>query len=95
MSVEDVLINDKKAKYQQQKMAFLDSLQPDDFRNGGSFNQAENIIDDLNKALRRAVTKQENAQDFIAKAAKNLFRENSAAAEGIIALANIYLDIDV
>ncbi len=92
-SVEDVLINNKKAKYQQQKMAFLDSLQPDDFRNGGSFNQAEIIIDDLNKALCRAVIKQENAQDFIAKAAKNLFREGSPAVERAINLANFYMEI--
>lgn len=92
VSVEDLLINNKKAKYRQQKMAFLDSLQPDDFRNGGSFNQAEIIIDELNKALRRAVISQENSQDFIAKAVKNLFREKSPAAERLIELLNNYLD---
>jgi hypothetical protein len=74
------------AKYRQQKMEFLDSLQPDDFRNGGSFNQAEIIIDELIEA---AITKQ-NPQEFMAKALSHLFRENSAAVKKAIEFAEIY-----
>lgn len=67
--------------YEQQKADFLDSLQPDDFRNAGSFNQVEDIIDQLNKALQRAIANKENSEEFIKKAVKNLFRENSPAVE--------------
>jgi hypothetical protein len=41
--------------YQQQKADFLDNLQPDDLRNGETFNQAEMIIDKLNEALYQTV----------------------------------------
>ena len=78
-------------KYRQERIDFLDNLQPDDFRNGGSFNQAEIIIEELNKALYRAALNKENTTDFMTKAAKNLFRENSPAVEKVINLANIYL----
>jgi hypothetical protein len=77
--------------YAQQKANFLDNLQPDDFRNGGSFNQAEFIIDELNKALRKAVVKGENADEFIKKAVGHLFREGSAAAGQAVELAKVYL----
>lgn len=67
--------------YEEQKANFLDSLQPDDFRNAGSFNQAEDIIEQLNKALHRAALNKEDSEEFIKKAVKNLFRENSPAVE--------------
>ena len=77
--------------YAQQKANFLDNLQPDDFRNGGSFNQAEFIIDELNKALHKVVCNGGNADEFIKKAVGNLFREGSAAAGQAAALAKVYL----
>lgn len=73
----------KAENYQKQKMEFLDSLQPDDFRNGGSFNQAELIIDELCKAA----SHKENPQEFIEKAAMHLFRENSSVVVKIVSLA--------
>ncbi len=79
--------------YEKQKADFLDSLQPDDFRNAGSFNQAEDIIEQLNKALHRAVLNKEDSEEFIKKAAKNLFRENSFAVEKVINLSKDYLKI--
>ncbi|NBV06760.1 MAG: hypothetical protein EBS06_05950 [Proteobacteria bacterium] len=79
--------------YQQQKTDFLDNLQPDDFRNGSSFNQAEIIIDEINKALYQAFLRKENPEEFIKKAVGNLFRENSQVAAKAINLANIYLEI--
>ena len=79
--------------YQRQKMDFLDNLQPNDFRNGGSFNQAEIIIDQLNKSLHRALLKQENPTDFIKKAVTHLFREDSPAVEKAISLSQAYLEM--
>lgn len=79
------------ANYQQEKADFLDGLQPDDFRNGSSFNQAEEILDSLNKALHRAAINQENPQKFITKAVSHLFRENSAATKKAIDLASSFL----
>ena len=76
--------------YQQQKTDFLDNLQPDDFRNGGSFNQAEAIIDQLNEAAHKALQNGENSEEFIRKAASHLFREDSAAIEKIINLSKAY-----
>ena len=76
----------KAEKYQKQKMEFLDSLQPDDFRNGGSFNQAELIIDELCEAA----SHKENPQEFIEKAATHLFRENSSAVAKLINLATFW-----
>jgi len=76
--------------YDQQKADFLDSLQPDDFRNGGSFNQAEIIFDELNRAFFQAVINQKNPEEFIAKALRHLFRENSPAIAKAISLANAY-----
>lgn len=78
--------------YKQQKMDFLDSLQPDDFRNAASFNQADIIIDEINKALCLAVAKKEDPLEFITKAAKTLFRENSPAIVQLIKLSQFYLD---
>jgi hypothetical protein len=83
---------DLTTNYQQQKTDFLDSLQPDDFRNGGSFNQAEIIIDQLYEALHRAVLNQENPKEFIKKAVTHLFRENSPAVAKAISLSEMYLD---
>lgn len=70
--------------YQKQKMDFLDSLQPDDFRKGASFNQSEIIIDQLNKAIQRMVSNKENPEIFIKKAVANLFREDSSVAKKAI-----------
>ena len=72
----------KAENYQKQKMDFLDSLQPDDFRNGGSFNRAELIIDELC----HAAAGKENPTEFIEKAATHLFRENSPAAAKMLHL---------
>ncbi|MBU6141092.1 MAG: hypothetical protein KGP29_06035 [Proteobacteria bacterium] len=72
----------KDKNYQQQKMELLDSLQPDDFRNGGSFNQAELIIDELFLAA----SGKENPKEFIEKAASHLFRENSSAVIKVVNL---------
>ena len=55
----------KAENYQKQKMEFLDSLQPDDFRNGGSFNQAEIIIDDLNKEIIEFLAEVEFSYQFL------------------------------
>lgn len=74
-------------------MDFLDSLQPDDFRNGGTFNQSEKIIDELNEAFYNAALNKKNPTDFIKKAAHNLFRENSTAAEKLIKLSQTYLEM--
>lgn len=79
--------------YQQQKQDFLDNLQPDDFRNGGSFNQAETIIDQLNNALHQAVISKKDPEEFINKAVSNLFREDSLARDGAIKLFRGYLKI--
>ena len=80
-------------KYERQKADFLDNLQPDDFRNGGSFNQAEIIIDQLNKSLHQAVQRNEDPEEFIRKAVTHLFRENSPAIEKAINLSKIYLKV--
>lgn len=68
--------------YQKHKAEFLDLLQPDDFRNPSSFNQAEEIIDELFLVAE----KKENPQEFIAKAASNLFRDRSNKVENLIKL---------
>lgn len=81
------------AKYQRQKMDFLDNLQPNDFRNGGSFNQAEIIIEQLNKSLHQAVLKQENSEDFIKKAVTHLFRADSPAVAQALELSKTYLEM--
>lgn len=79
--------------YKRQKMDFLDSLQPDDFRNGGSFNQAEIIFEQLNKSAYQAFLNQEDSEEFIKKAAIHLFREGSLAVEKLLNLTRIYLEI--
>lgn len=79
--------------YKNQKADFLDNLQPNDFRNGGSFNQAEIIIDELNKALHKAVLKEENAEEFITKALAHLFRTNSPAIPKAISLSRSYIEM--
>lgn len=77
--------------YQEQKMDFLDSLQPYELRNGESFNQLEMIIDNINQAFYRAFLNKENHEEFIKKAFTNLFREESPAIEKAIDLAKFYL----
>ncbi len=79
--------------YAQKKSEFLDSLEPDDFRNAGSFNQAEQIIDQLYKSLFNAVEKNENPQEFIIKAVTHLFRADSLAAGKAIELSKSYLEM--
>lgn len=70
--------SDKKSQknFEQKKKEFLDSLEPDDFRNAGSFNQAEFIIDELYRVMQ----KKQNPEEFIKKSLSNLFRENSVAS---------------
>jgi len=80
-------------KYKEQKIDFLDELQPDDFRNGGSFNQAEIILEQLNKGAYRAVLAKEDPQEFVAKAVTHLFRENSHAVKKAINLSNAYIEM--
>ncbi len=77
--------------YEKQKADFLDSLQPDDFRNGDSFNQLEMIFDQLNAAFLQATIDKKNPQEFISKALKHLFRENSSAVAKALDLANFYV----
>ena len=82
----------KLQEYKRQKMDFLDNLHPNDFRNGGSFNQAELIIDTLNKSLHSAVLKKENPEEFIKKAVTHLFRQDSPMVEKAIKLSQLYLE---
>ncbi len=89
---------DKKAKeleknYKQQKMDFLDSLEPDDFRNGENFNLAEKIINQINEAYYKKSLNGEDALEFINKAFLNLFRENSKAIIRAIEVSNYYVKI--
>ena len=79
--------------YKQLKTDFLDNLLPDDFRNGGSFNQADMIIEHLNKALYNAVMKNENGEEYIKKAVTHLFREDSLAVAKAIELSRVYLEM--
>lgn len=67
-------------RFASKKFAFLDSLKPDDFRNASSFNQADEIIDQIFKAA----MKKEDPTEFIVKAAKNLFRENSPVVDEFV-----------
>lgn len=84
-------IKEKEENYTKQKMAFLDNLQPDDFRNGGSFNDASGIIEQINKAYYKSFINDEGFEEFLKKALGNLFRENSDAINKAINLANSYL----
>ncbi len=82
---------DQHKKYQQEKMNFLDSLQPDDLRNGESFNQMEKILDNINQAFYVATINNKNPEDSINKSLTNLFRENSPAIALAMNLAQTYL----
>lgn len=75
-------------EYQQQKREFLDSLLPDDFRNAATFNQAEFIIDQLNKS----VIGKKNPDEFIKKAITHLFREGSPAVDKAVNLYKTYIE---
>ena len=87
--------NQLSEKFHQAKSDFLDSLQPDDFRNGASFNQAEQIIDQLHKALLQHAKNHDDYEEFITKALANLFRENSAAKSKALDLAHLYLKLSL
>jgi hypothetical protein len=78
------------SQYQKEKSKFLDLLKPDDFRNPSTFNQAEIIIDQLSKSCLKA--REGNSDEFMLKAASNLFRQDSLAADAAIKLAKIYLE---
>ena len=73
-------------QYNRRKADFLDSLQPCDFRNAASFNQAHIIIDELKKASDKVAADGGDLQEFILKAAQRLFREDSLAIEKLIAV---------
>ena len=79
------------ADYHQQKMIFLDNLEPDDLRNGESFNQVGMIIDNIHQAFCNSIVIQKNPTEFLSKALDNLFREGSSAKAKVIDLTNIYL----
>jgi hypothetical protein len=81
---------DQYKTYQQQKMDFLDNLQPDDLRNGESFNQMGAILDNINEAFYNAKINNKNPEEFINKSLTNLFRENSQAIASAKNLAQIY-----
>ena len=87
------IMNKLITNYQQQKMDFLDNLQPDDLRNGESFNQMEMIIDNINQALFENIMSGKNPNEFINKSLNNLFRNNSSAKNKAIDLANVYLQM--
>jgi hypothetical protein len=78
-------------EYYQQKMEFLDSLQPDDLRNAESFNQLETIIDKINQAFLIRTTNKNNPDNFLNKSLNALFRENSFAIKKAKVLAGVYL----
>lgn len=63
--------------YTRAKADFLDALQPDDFRNGSSFNQAEEIIDNLNKEVLRVVKNQQNFLENSTETSTENLTENS------------------
>lgn len=73
--------------YQKQKSELLDSMHPDEFRNPGSFNQIEEILEELCKA----VAGKENPREFMIKAASNLFREGSPMVEKMLELVNFII----
>jgi hypothetical protein len=77
--------------YHQQKMNFLDEIHPDDLRNGESFNQLEQIIDNINQAFHTKTTTSDNSNIFLTKSLATLFRENSPAIDKSEELAQVYL----
>jgi hypothetical protein len=79
--------------YNLQKSDFLDSLTPDDFRNGSSFNQAELIIDQLNESFYRSTIDKKDSKEFIKKAISHLFRQDSEAAKKALILAESFLEM--
>ena len=70
------------------KYQFLDSLQPDDFRNPSSFNMAEKIVDNILIGYAKAQDK----EDFIVSAANNLFRDGCEARANLINLIKKMID---
>ncbi len=85
--------NKQDENYKRQKINFLDSLQPDDFRNGESFNQAEFIIDKINENAFRAALNKKDPREFVLKAVSHLFRQDSQMVKKATDLADIYLDL--
>ncbi len=80
-------------KFHEERSAFLDSLQPDDFRNGASFNSSAEIIDQLNNAFLQRAKNCQDQDEFMQKALDHLFRDNSSAKEKAFNLAKSYLDL--
>ncbi|MBU6339562.1 MAG: hypothetical protein KGQ36_06315 [Rickettsiales bacterium] len=78
--------------YEKQKIDFLDSLHPDDLRNAATFNQMEKIIEQLNKSIYQVAINKKDSEQFITKAAINLFRKDSPAIERLINLSKFYLE---
>lgn len=68
--------------HQKQKAEFLDSLQPDDLRNPASFNLITEIIEEIFSAAKH----KNDPQEFVVKAASNLFRERSEMVEKMVKL---------
>lgn len=81
--------------YNNRKENFLDSLQPDDFRNGESFNKTEIIIDKINEAFHQNTINGKAAEELLDKALSNLFREGSQSAKEAKILAQSYLALFV
>lgn len=78
------------SKYKEEKSQILDSLQPDDFRNPASFNQVEEIIDQLVESAKKSL----DPTQFIKKAVDGLLRENAPAKQSLVDLLNKSLDKD-
>lgn len=72
-------------------MALLDSLEPNDLRNGESFNHAEMILDNINQSYYQHFQDNKNPQDFITKSMEKLFRQDSPMITKAIVLAELYL----
>lgn len=77
-------------KYQKEKLQIIDAMQPDDFRNPASFNQVEEIIDQLAKSAKTNL----DPKQFIKKAVDGLLRENAPAKRSLVDLLNRTLDKD-
>ncbi|MFT6332398.1 MAG: hypothetical protein ACJAW3_000733 [Lentimonas sp.] len=79
--------------YRKKRNEFLDEVLPDDLINGENFNQLGEIIDKINASYMNHKINQTNSDEFIKKATKSLFREDSSAIKKLINLVNIFADI--